>query len=76
MENKDVRYWYDEMERCKDFVYFYNKYIRKEGQPEVTREEYISWQQMANQLRHNRRPIHYAHGLSLNPLTPKDCIEP
>ena len=34
-------YYQKELQKCKDsFVYFYNKYVRKEGQKELTEAEY------------------------------------
>lgn len=34
----------EEMQKCKDSpVYFYNNYARKEGEKELTEEEYNYW---------------------------------
>lgn len=56
-----------EKERCKDIVYFYNKYIRKDGEEEYTQEKWERYLKEA-EIRRSRNPY------SDRPLLrPEDC---
>jgi len=50
MENKKD-FNLEEVERCKDFVYFYNHYMRQESAPELTKEKYEQIMQEAEIIR-------------------------
>ena len=56
-----------EMERCKDIVYFYNKYIRKDGEEEYTQEK---WESYLKEAERRRNQIPFT-GRYL--LIPDDC---
>ncbi len=64
----------EELIRCQhDPVYFYNKYVRKEGQREVTQEEYDTILLFAKAYQdgivlRGRAGIYY-------PLLPKECFD-
>ena len=66
----------EELEKCRaSFTYFYHNYIRKEGDPEVSEEEYMKRVQQirtAQMLGRSSRVI----SDSLYPLTPDDCFKP
>lgn len=66
----------EELEKCKaSFTYFYNNYIRKEGDPEISEEEYL---QRVQQIRTAQMLGRGSRVISdrLYPLTPDDCFKP
>lgn len=69
MEAKRLEYEL-EIERCKDTLYFYNNYVRKEGEEEITdREVYDKY------MRHYSRFRTKVLGAALYnyPQPPEDC---
>ena len=69
----------DEFQKCKDSpVYFYNKYIRKEGQKELTKAEYEAFVKQAEYQRNMPLKLrrHYKdRPLTLNQLKDNKNIE-
>jgi site-specific DNA-adenine methylase len=63
----------EEMEKCKDPLYFYNTYVRKENQPELTKEEYNNFLMLIEKRRNG--PIKF-RGNFMRPLTPEECFKP
>ena len=63
----------EEIRKCKeDPVYFYNKYVRKAGEPELTKEQYERAVMITNSKWHvkaRRGNFIYAY-----PLTIEDCF--
>jgi hypothetical protein len=63
-----------ELQKCKTSpVYFYNKYVRKEGQRELTEEEYFGMAKI-------REAVGFIRGrrgnlIGMYPLIPKDCFK-
>lgn len=51
IEGSDVRFWAHEIKRCEDFLYFHNKYVRKEGEPELTQDDWDTYKGMAQRAR-------------------------
>jgi hypothetical protein len=64
----------DELQKCKDSpVYFYNKYVRKEGQKELTETEYAMFQK---RIEHQRNmPLKLRKHYKDYPLLPSECFE-
>lgn len=64
----------EELQKCKDsFVYFYNKYVRKERQKELTQAEY---EDFVKQVEHQRNmPLKLRSHYKDRPLTPDQCYE-
>lgn len=64
----------DELQKCKDSpVYFYNNYIRKEGQKELTQLEYDNF---IKQIEYQRNtPFKLRKHYKYYPLLPGDCFE-
>mgnify|MGYP000747598487 CR=1 FL=1 len=58
-----------EFERCKDPLYFYNTYWRKEGMPEYSKEDFERMQQEAMQQRIRVKSRHFK-----NPFTIKESF--
>lgn len=61
----------EEIEKCEDPLYFYNKYARHPEAPEVTREQFTAYmdQQMAN------RNNVWVNDHAEYPLTPEDVTK-
>lgn len=64
----------EELQRCKDSpVYFYNKYVRKEGQKELTEAEYNDF---VKQVEYQRNmPLKLRKHYKDRPLFPSECYE-
>jgi hypothetical protein len=64
----------EELQKCKDSpVYFYNKYVRKEGQKELTQAEY---EDFVKQVEYQRNmPLKLRSHYKDRPLTPDQCYE-
>jgi len=64
----------DELQKCKDSpVYFYNKYVRKEGQRELTKAEYEAFVKQAEYQRN--MPLKLRSHYKDRPLTLNQCYE-
>ena len=64
----------DELQKCKDsLVYFYNKYVRKEGQRELTKAEYEAFVKQAEYQRN--MPLKLRSHYKDRPLLPSDCYD-
>lgn len=63
----------EEMKRCEDPVYFYNKYVRKEDQPEITREEYDRFLEVIERRRYCG-PFKYRMDYKDYPLSYRECF--
>lgn len=64
-----------ELQKCKDSpTYFYNKYVRKEGQRELNEKEYDAFVKMVEQQRH--MPLKLRRHYKDIPLTPNQCFLP
>lgn len=63
----------EELEKCKNSpVYFYNKYVRKEGQKELTEQEYNDF---VKQVEYQRNvPLKLRKHYKDRPLTPNECF--
>lgn len=63
-----------ELQKCKDSpVYFYNKYVRKEGQKELTEAEYNDF---VKQVEYQRNmPLKLQKHYKDRPLLPSECYE-
>ena len=64
----------EELQKCKDSpVYFYNKYVRKEGQKELTKAEYEDFVKQVECQRNIplKLRIHYKD----RPFTPNKCYK-
>ena len=63
-----------ELQKCKDSpVYFYNKYVRKEGQKELTEAEYNDF---VKQVKYQRNmPLKLRQYYKDRPLLPSECYE-
>jgi hypothetical protein len=63
-----------ELQKCEDSpVYFYNKYVRKEGQKELTEDEYKDFVKQVEYQRKTRLKLRKF--LKNRPLTPDECYE-
>jgi hypothetical protein len=64
----------EELQKCKDSpVYFYNKYVRKDGEKELTEAEYENY---VKQLEYQRNmPLKLRKHYQDRPLTPDQCYE-
>lgn len=64
----------DELQKCKDSpVYFYNKYVRKKGQKELTEAEYKDF---IKQVEYQQNmPLKLRNHYKDRPLTPDECYE-
>ena len=64
----------EELQKCKDsLVYFYNKYVRKEGQKELTEAEYNDF---VKQVEYQRNmPLKLQKHYKDRPLLPSECYE-
>ena len=63
-----------EVQKCKDsLVYFYNKYVRKEGQRELTKAEYEAFVKQAEYQRN--MPLKLRSHYKDRPLLPSDCYD-
>lgn len=64
----------EELQKCKDSpVYFYNKYVRKEGQKELTQAEYENF---VKQVEYQRNmPLKLRSHYRDRPLTPDQRYE-
>jgi vancomycin resistance protein YoaR len=64
----------EELQKCKDSpVYFYNKYVRKEGQKELTESEY---EDFIKQVEYQRNmPLKLRKHYKDKPLLPSECYE-
>src|SRR5690606_28162906 len=62
-----------ELQKCKDSpVYFYNKYVRKEGQKELTKAEYDDF---VKQVEYQRNmPLKLRKHYKDQPLLPSECF--
>lgn len=61
----------EEFKKCHDSpAYFYNKYVRREGQPELTDEELLKIQE--DWRRKTEVPLKFRS----RPLTPDQCYPP
>ena len=64
----------EEMKRCKQSpVYFYNKYFRKEGQKEMTEEEYSNHVTMIEHMR--SMPLKLRSQYKDGPVFPSECFK-
>lgn len=63
-----------EFQKCKDSpVYFYNKYVRKEGQKELTKAEYDDF---VKQVEYQRNmPLKLRKHYKDRPLLPSECYK-
>ena len=63
----------EELEKCKNSpVYFYNKYVRKEGQKELTEQEYNAF---VKQVEYHRNvPLKLRKHYKDRPLPPSECF--
>lgn len=61
----------EEMEHCKDPVYFYNKYVRHPDKKEVTRTEYVDIVSAQMLVRNKSRNRMYPY-----PLIPEGLCKP
>jgi len=63
----------EELQKCKDSpVYFYNKYVRKEGQKELTEDEYNAF---VKQVEYERdMPLKFRKSYEDHPLLPSECF--
>jgi len=62
----------EELQKCKNSpVYFYNKYVRKEGQQILTEREYTDFLKMMNYQVDN--PLILRNKNKGRQLTPKEC---
>ena len=69
-----VGFEYEELQKCKDSpVYFYNKYVKKEGQKELTEDEYKDFVKQVEYQRNN--PLKLRSHYKDRPLTPDQCYE-
>ena len=64
----------EELQKCEDSpVYFYNKYVKKEGQKELTEDEY---KDSVKQVEHQRKtPLKLRKHYKDRPLAPDECYE-
>jgi hypothetical protein len=64
----------EELQKCKDSpVYFYNKYVRKEGQKELTEAEYNDF---VKQVEYKRNmPLKLRKHYKYRPLLPRECYD-
>ena len=64
----------EELQKCEDSpVYFYNKYVRKEGQKELTESEYKDF---VKQVEYQRNmPLKLRKHYKDRPLLPSECYE-
>lgn len=64
----------EELQKCKDSpVYFYNKYVRKEGQKELTEAEYNDF---VKQVEYQRNmPLKLRRHYKDHPMLPSECFE-
>ena len=64
----------EELQKCKDSpVYFYNKYVRKEGQKELTESEY---EDFVKQVEYQRNmPLKLRKHYKDRPLLSSECYE-
>lgn len=62
-----------DLDRCKaDPVYFYNEYVRKEDQPELTKEQWAAYADTVMSWRNCRFKNHSVFGGKYL-LTPPEC---
>ena len=65
----------EEYEKCQASpVYFYNNYVRKEGDPELSEEEYLHWKKRAEFIRDGFVFGHKRNPCPDKPLTPDVCF--
>jgi hypothetical protein len=64
----------EELQKCKDsLVYFYNNYVRKEGQKELTEAEYKNF---VKEIEYKRNmPLKLRKHYNDRPLAPDQCYE-
>ena len=64
----------EELQKCKDSpVYFYNNYVRKEGQKELTEAEYNDF---VKQVEYQRNmPLKLRKHYKDRPMLPSECFE-
>ena len=64
----------EELQKCKDSpVYFYNNYVRKEGQKELTEAEYNDF---VKQVEYQRNmPLKLRKHYNDRPMLPSECFE-
>lgn len=64
----------EELQKCKDSpVYFYNKYVRKDGQKELTEAEYNDF---VKQVEYQRNmPLKLQKHYKERPLLPSECYK-
>jgi hypothetical protein len=69
----------EEMQKCKASpCYFYNNYIRKDGEPEKTEEEFNQWKYQMELVRNGKmiaKPRNYDAYIKNYPLTEKDVLK-
>lgn len=64
----------EELQKCKDSpIYFYNKYVRKEGQKELTQDEYEDFFKQVEYLRN--MPLKLQRHYKDRPFTIDQCYE-
>ena len=64
----------EELQKCKDSpVYFYNKYVRKAGQKELTEAEYNDFVKQAEYQRN--MPLKLRNHYKDRPLLPSECYK-
>ena len=63
-----------ELQKCKDEpVYFYNKYVRKDGMKELTEKEYTDF---VKQVEYQKNmPLKLRSHYKDRPLLPSDCYD-
>lgn len=63
----------EELQKCKDSpVYFYNKYVREEGQKELTEDEYNDFVKQVESQRNT--PMKLRKYYKDRPLLPSECF--
>ena len=67
----------EEIEKCKNPVYFFNNYVLLNGQKHepITQEEYDSFI-IAIEMRRKQRGLKFRSNYSDRPLTPNECYKP
>ncbi len=64
----------EEYQKCEASpVYFYNKYVRKEGQPELTEKQWDDHVKMVEYQRNN--PIKLRNRFKDRPVLTEDCYK-
>lgn len=62
----------NEIKKCENSpVYFYNKYVRKEGQKELTEDDYKNFVKQIEYQRDN--PLKLRKAYKDRPLLPSEC---